>query len=187
MPNKLQRRIRRPNTSGNTKLIIPVTSAWVIIGSLALKVMGMGLPWIQYVIDLFANCFLFTGLLGLLFSAWQNRQWLKFINSKSPLRLVISPIFDSFLVNENLVNDDLNDQQYCYVPAIKLVQNGFMIVALPKLLKSLTNDETINDLNVFLAQHHVAYRVDQVTVKYGWVHYHCRPNNGKDRLYYESK
>lgn len=187
MTTKLQRRIKRPDASGNSKLIIPVTSVWVIIGSLVPKLMGTGLPWIQYVIDLFANLFLFIGFLGLLFSGWQNRQWIQMIKSKDPLRIVISPIFDAYLVNENLTNDDLNDHRYCYVPSVKLVQNGFAIVALPKLLKTLTDDETINDLNAFLAQHNVGYRIDQLTVKYGWVYYHCRPDNRKDRLHYGTK
>ena len=176
-----------PQHGGNwdPKITITVISLiTAVLGLVMIAVIGNSiLELINQLIRWFGSVILMIGLIGLVAMTpyWINDH-LKKPDKTTALSCLFSKRFERFLIENKLYVINANNTSKIDLPIVELINDGFKISAIGNLRDSLLDDETIGNLNAFLALNHMNRQVIESYYQHGWVHYVVRRDIRIDRL-----
>lgn len=110
------------------------------------------------------------------------KQYLNYQRKTSSLACLKSKKFDIFLIENNLCIKNANDSLKIDLPICEMTKKGFRLSAIGNLRAALLSDETLENINSFLALNHVNKRVTESYYQQGWVNYVIRSDIRLDRL-----
>lgn len=123
------------------------------------------------------------GILGLVITTPHYINQYSHQRSKlSSLSCLKSKKFNNFLIENKLYVKNASDSMKIDLPVCEVTQDGFRLSAIGNLRSTLLSDETIDNLNSFLALNHTNRRVIESYYQQGWVNYVVRHDIQVDRL-----
>lgn len=187
MSSKYRRNRYVPQPGGNWDpwLTIFVVSATItLLGIIMITVLAnSSLALINNLIRGMGMLVLGVGIIGLAITTPHYvNQYLNHQPKASPLSCLKSREFDDFLVENGLYLKNASDSTKIDLPICQITQEGFKLSAIGNLRAALLSDETLENINSFLALNHVNKRVTESYYQRGWVNYVIRSDIRLDRL-----
>lgn len=160
---------------------------WLILFFTVLGVVcvfGTGFPFVSIFFELLADACWALTLLCIVYTAWVDRFWLRYLVSRDKYRCLLLPQMGEWFYNRHLFALTGINQEKCTVPVATVIENQIKIVVLPNTLKILIDPQFATELESYMYQHGCHVNILPGQRRGGYVFYTIRPNVREDRLSY---
>ena len=167
----------------SAKQVIPALTFFFTVVAV-LCTFGTGFTLVAIFFELLAGlCWLLT-LVGIVYTGYQYRYWIRYISSNHKYKCLISPKMSSWFYNRHVFALNGVSREKCIVPSVHLSGDHFKILILPNTLKILTDPQFATELESYIYQHGCKVSILPGQRRGGYVVYTIRPDVRRDRLSY---